>query len=689
MPSRSEAPDQLLELMACMRDDEVTDACRQDPLILEFGARLYKKLGHEKHLHAHIREKLRELGRLLVKLREGSDTDATLESFIHPSRFLTVVEAVKVLTGAKDGKFANPSLALKLGYSLADCAGILKTRGIIESNNILKAAADDFLLLYQRDWKLHVSARALGTLSERKWNEPEVLPLNEDIQKLTEELGVEMSEAQAQLGRDPCIATYTRLSEVVLTSIILFNRRRPGETARLTVKTYTDRDQTMNKDIVDHLTPVERKLCESLGYVVVRGKRGMGVPMMLTEKVRSALDQLVEARELAGISPDCPYLFTTGTAPDSTPLRGSDCIRKLTRKAGVSNVTATKYRKHAATMLQLLQLSENEMDIVARFMGHDIRVHREFYRLPEKTVHAAKISKLLMAMDQGIGKFSGSTLKALNPMDSDPGLSKPCSTHGLSRCRDPDSSAELSLSRDPDSSAESSLSRDPGPSAGPSRSRDPGSSAGLSRSRDPGSSAGLSRSRNPGPSAGPRRSRDPGSSAGPSRSRESGCSARPSRSRDPGSSAGPSRSRDPGSSAGPSRSRESGCSARPSRSRDPGSSAVPSRSGDPVCAVPSAPRDSGFSASSDDAGDSDYGGHVLKRKFGDHETPRKARVWSAAERSAVSKQLDAFIVSLRCPGKDDCLKAIEAEPALVGRTWKEVKYSAYNMIVTKKRRLGW
>ena len=566
MPSTGDASPELLELMACMRDDAVTAACRQDSLILEFGVRLFKKLGHERHLHAHIREKMRELGRLLVELKKDFPEES-LQAFIHPARFLTVVGAVNRLTGAKEGKYANASLALKLGYSLASCAGILKTQAILKEENELKTVADDFLELYEREWKLHVSGRALATLSERKWNEPEVLPMNKDVQKITEELDVEMREAQEQLARDPCFTSYARLSEAVLTSAILFNRRRPGETSRLTVKTYTSRDQTLNSDIVEKLSPMEKELCTSLGYVVVRGKRGMSVPVMLTERMRAALDQLIEAREEVGISPDCPYIFTTGTAPDATPLRGSDCIRKVTKRTGVSNVTATKYRKHAATMLQLLQLSENEMDIVARFMGHDIRVHRQFYRLPEKTVHAAKISKILMAMDQGIGKFSGSTLEGLNPTG-------------------------------------------PSPSAG-----------------TPGAGSG--------------------SSAGP---------------------------RHPATDEGQT------------------SEVVTSKRSCVEDTEPDAKKSSKM-------GDTTKAGQRKRLRTNDASpehtelvqaqtrmTTKKRRApWTEKEKEAVERHMDQFIKELKCPGMIECTAAIHQEPDLSSRSWKDVKYRVYNMILKHKR----
>ena len=68
-------------------------------------------------------------------------------------------------------------------------------------------------------------------------------------------------------------------------------------------------------------------------------------------------------------------------------------------------------RKHIATLSQILNLKDNEMDMLATFLGHDIRIHREYYRLPEETLQVAKVAKLLMALEQGtMGSVAGKTL---------------------------------------------------------------------------------------------------------------------------------------------------------------------------------------------------------------------------------------------------------------------------------------
>jgi hypothetical protein len=53
------------------------------------------------------------------------------------------------------------------------------------------------------------------------------------------------------------------------------------------------------------------------------------------------------------------------------------------------------------TLMQALNLTEDEQDIVAKFMGHDIRIHRQFYRLTDSVLEAAKVTKVLAALNTG------------------------------------------------------------------------------------------------------------------------------------------------------------------------------------------------------------------------------------------------------------------------------------------------
>ena len=48
---------------------------------------------------------------------------------------------------------------------------------------------------------------------------------------------------------------------------------------------------------------------------------------------------------------------------------------------------------------------------MARHMGHDVNIHKEYYHLQDHTLELAKVSKLLLAFDEGnTGNFAGKKL---------------------------------------------------------------------------------------------------------------------------------------------------------------------------------------------------------------------------------------------------------------------------------------
>lgn len=103
------------------------------------------------------------------------------------------------------------------------------------------------------------------------------------------------------------------------------------------------------------------------------------------------------------VAPDeNPFFFSRPEA--DTHLRGLDAIRQFAKECGAMHpetLSSTKLRKHISTLSMVLNLRDNEMDILANFLGHDMRVHRQYYRLPEGTLQLAKVSKVLIALEQG------------------------------------------------------------------------------------------------------------------------------------------------------------------------------------------------------------------------------------------------------------------------------------------------
>ena len=64
---------------------------------------------------------------------------------------------------------------------------------------------------------------------------------------------------------------------------------------------------------------------------------------------------------------------------------------------------------------QVVDLKEGELEWLSQHLGHTIDVHRSSYRLQESTTEIAKVSKILLAIDDGnVNKFQGKSFADIN-----------------------------------------------------------------------------------------------------------------------------------------------------------------------------------------------------------------------------------------------------------------------------------
>lgn len=399
-----------------MHQDKVTNIIREEKSILRLGEHLYAKHGHDKTKHEYVRQKMREIGRLILHSQKLGRLKR-IEDFYVPFNFNFVIEAVKDVAGFDENKniYKIPSLALKLGHSLKKIADILECEAqMAESDN------EEFLKnlqrsrgLYEKKWDVCVSSRALQTLKEGKWNTPQLLPFTEDVKNMHMYLDKCRQEYQSRLKNDPNKKNWSKLAGLTLCEVILFNRRREGEVSKMPLSAFTLRDTSgVHSDLALGLSELEEKLCQHFQRIEIRGKRNRKVPILLTPNMLSSMETLVAHRRACGVPDENPFFFSRPEA--QTHLRGSDAIRQIAKECGAKHpetLSSTKLRKHVSTLSTVLNLRDNEMDILANFLGHDIRVHRQYYRLPEGTLQLAKVSKVLIALEQGrLSDFKGMSL---------------------------------------------------------------------------------------------------------------------------------------------------------------------------------------------------------------------------------------------------------------------------------------
>ena len=132
-----------------------------------------------------------------------------------------------------------------------------------------------------------------------------------------------------------------------------------------------------------------------------------------------AMEALLLHRKTVGVVEENIYLFATPTKGSLRPLRGNDCLNNVLKTVGdleyPERVRSTELRKYCATVSQIADLGENDLRWLAEHLGHNLDVHREYYRLRESTVELSKVSRLLLALDEGsIANLAGKKLSEIS-----------------------------------------------------------------------------------------------------------------------------------------------------------------------------------------------------------------------------------------------------------------------------------
>jgi len=202
-----------------------------------------------------------------------------------------------------------------------------------------------------------MSCPSLASLKTSSYNKPVELPTTSDLMKLKAYAEEQMNLLTEKLKEEPQYQHWRKLSEVVLTRLLVFNKRRASEPAKLELSEYVNRPQWKkhsNRELIDNLQPLEHKLMERMDMIQVPGKRNSKVPILITPDVSLAMQLLVESRQRCGVSAKNKYFFAT----DSTNgyLNTWLVLHNHAVAAHVDNprlITSTRLRKYVATLAQV------------------------------------------------------------------------------------------------------------------------------------------------------------------------------------------------------------------------------------------------------------------------------------------------------------------------------------------------
>ena len=255
-------------VLSAMKNDSISSVARHDEVILQFGAAILEKVGRKNA--NYVSQRMRQLARLLVILRARShEKEAALKSYIDTSKFDDLIEAVKELCGFNQESRLDigiPSLALKLGHSIKRCAQVVKCSALRSKDENVIKKAKRFIDLFESEWAIKISSRSLASLGSKKQNKVDYLPLAEDLTRLKNHLDSKMETLSSALTAEGSVNVeqWANLAKTTLTRIIIFNKRRSGETATLQITQFLNRPDwsCCSSDMKKSLSPLERRLCE-------------------------------------------------------------------------------------------------------------------------------------------------------------------------------------------------------------------------------------------------------------------------------------------------------------------------------------------------------------------------------------------------------------------------------------------
>lgn len=187
-------------VMLRCRNDKITRLIRYDELIMEYGNKLCLKYPSPHH-HNMIRQRLRQLGRFLLEMKQECQDIGDLSAVYHPKYYRLCIDVINVLAGfdTSTKTYKIPSLATSLGTLLKTAGKTLISLTIFEDNVVRQKQVENFLTLLNNEYGTAVNKVAIETQQQLKRKKKVALPSIDDIKKLDNFLKIQRTTALKNL----------------------------------------------------------------------------------------------------------------------------------------------------------------------------------------------------------------------------------------------------------------------------------------------------------------------------------------------------------------------------------------------------------------------------------------------------------------------------------------------------------
>lgn len=414
--------DFVADILSKFRNDDIGEMCKNDPVLLQIGRRLWSKQKRKVDKKTEVRKSvMRDMRRLATlykimqqtqsKLGKLASKEGNVSDLMKRANFRHLEEAIEEYTSqdVETGTDVKAGLKSAIYYLLKSACKILKGTYLMDDDDDKAADIDKFVAVLEltQNAVFGDAAYKLHKTREEKLRRPSAQPLEKDIKTLRDYILQRIREITSDKFCVMDSHRFVELRDCVVARLTLFNARRGGEPSRLFIKNWNDADKGvwLDQQQLDVLDPLDKSLAAQFKVGYQSGKGRHLVPILFTEDTHLALRKLAdpEVRSMCGIRDDNTYLFPC-TYMSEGHVSGWHAIKGLCNKVHLDNsevITATANRHRVSVLFALTEIPEKDRCFVFKHLGHSEQTNQQIYQAPLAVREITVVGRQLNKMDSG------------------------------------------------------------------------------------------------------------------------------------------------------------------------------------------------------------------------------------------------------------------------------------------------
>ena len=386
------------------RKDDVGQICRTDLVTIIFGKKQWaKSIKKERNI---TMSEMRIFANLILAFRlETGEEGASGQEILNYRRFEALEKAIKNVATKETGD-DKAGLKVRIGFVLKKAAKIMRGYFVMKADAQKEADMTRFLDVIDLQWHyIFLPAQVECEKKRIGLRKPSAMPDEDDVSHFRDFIKQEMVKLADKYEMWDK-HTFVRARILVVARLTMFNARRGGEPARLTLKEWEEAitDAWIDPNLVEKIDdPMEKHLVENLklAYQSGKGSRKM-VPVLITEDTVELITKLLCERSNCQISEHNVYLFpNTGASLDHAS--GYHCLKSIVDTCPSLKkpklLIADKFRHRVSTMFAQLDLPDEQRHIFYSHMGHSETINKNVYQCPLAVREVTQVGKFLLNDD--------------------------------------------------------------------------------------------------------------------------------------------------------------------------------------------------------------------------------------------------------------------------------------------------